>query len=239
MTARPALLAWDAGEVGDRRQDLPVIAGVGRRRVHHERHSVFVHDERVLYARFPAVNGTLSRGIAAAEGSDHDAVDDRQLGLEDADLPEQCEKTHMEIIPRPVLVPSSKPSVSGAARTAEFERHIFQPTTGHQHVPEDVDHGKVRNSWSTALTAYRFLRGKQALQFAKNASGIRAPAILAPSMGHETMTGPCANHVPNEVLSEPITSPMDQETVRMSVDLVEQREFVAVFAAPPKALGST
>ena len=64
-----------------------MIAGVCRRGVDDERHSVPVHDESVLRHHFPPVNKAWANGVAAAESADHDAIDDRQLGFKDAGLP--------------------------------------------------------------------------------------------------------------------------------------------------------
>jgi hypothetical protein len=173
----PATLPGYSGNFGDSRENLPMIAGVRRCRVDDERHADSVHDESVLRAHFPAVSGAWTSGFAAAEGTDHDAVDDRQIGFEDACLPEQSEEVHMEIVPHTGFVPSPQPSVSGAARATTFEWHIFPPAICNEHVPVDLDHGTVRNAWSTALSAYRFLRGKQALQF-------REERIRHPSTDH-------------------------------------------------------
>jgi hypothetical protein len=147
-----------------------------------EQHAVSVHDRSVLRAQFPAVNGAWASGFAAAEGTDHDAVDDRQIGFEDACLPEQSEEVHVEIVPNTGFVPSLQPSVSGAARATKFEWHVFPPATCHQHVPDDLDHGTLRNAWSTALSAYRFLQGKKALQFREER--IRHPSTCHPGSLH-------------------------------------------------------
>ena len=185
MAALPASFAWHSGEIGDSREYLPVITGIRRRGVDDKRHAVSVDDESVLRAQFPAVNRAWTSGVTATESADHDAFDDGQLGFKDACPPEQRQEVHVEIVPHPGFVPSPKSSVSGTARAPKFTWHVFPLAACHQHVPEDLDHGTVRNAWSTALSAYRLLRGKQALQLREERSGIRAPAILAPSMEHE------------------------------------------------------
>lgn len=110
-----------------------------------ERGPVSVRDGSVLCAQFPAVNGAWASGLSATEGTDH-AVDDRQFGREDARLPEQPEELHVEIVAHPGFVPSPPPSVSGLARSTKFEGHVFPPATCHQHVPEHLDDGAVRNA---------------------------------------------------------------------------------------------
>ena len=90
MTAWPASLARDAGEVSDCKQYLSVVAGIRRSGVDDKRHSVSVHDESVLCAQFPAINRAWPSGVAAPESADHDAIDDRQLGFKDAGLPDRA-----------------------------------------------------------------------------------------------------------------------------------------------------
>jgi hypothetical protein len=153
MTAWPAALSGHSGKVGDSREYLPVITGVRWCGVDDERHAVSVHDESVLRAQFPAVNGAWASGFAATEGTNHDAVDDRQIGLEDPCFSEQSEEVHVEIVPQPGFVPSPQPSMSCAARATKFEWHVFPTATGNQHAPEDLDHNAVRNAWSTGLSA--------------------------------------------------------------------------------------
>jgi hypothetical protein len=182
MATWPASLAGHSGEVGDSREYLPVVAGIRWSGVDHERHAVSVHDESVLRAQFSAINGAWASRFAAAEGTDHDAVDDRQFGLEDSRPPEQCEEVHVKIVPHPGFVPSPQTSVSSAARAAEFEWNVFPPATGYQHVPEDFDHGTVRNAWSTALSAHRLLWGKQALKLREER--IRHPSTCHPGSLH-------------------------------------------------------
>ena len=204
MAAWPATLPGRSGKVGDCGEYLSVITGIRRCGVDDERHAVSIHDESVLRAQFPAVNGAWASGLAAAEGTDHDAVDDRQIGFKDACVPEQSEEVHVEIVPHPGFVPSPQPSVSGAARASKFEWHVFPPATCHQHVPKDLDHGTVRTRGRPPSRPTGSSGGSRRSNSANNASSMRAPAILAPSMGHETMKGPCLNHVPNEVWSGPI-----------------------------------
>ena len=84
MTARPASLAKNAWDGGDCRQDLSVIAGVRRSGADDERHSARVHDESLLCTGFRAVNRAGASGVTAAECANHDAVEDRQLGFNDA-----------------------------------------------------------------------------------------------------------------------------------------------------------
>ena len=75
----------------------------------------------------------------------------------------------------------------------------------HLHVPEDLDHGTGGTRGRPPSRPTGSSGGRKHSRSAKNASGIRATAILASSMGHETMKEPSANHVPNKVLSGPIS----------------------------------
>ena len=84
MTARPASLSRNAWDVGDRRHDLGVITGGRRRGADDERDAVPVHDESLLCTGFRAVNRAGASGVTAAECANHDAVEDRQLGFNDA-----------------------------------------------------------------------------------------------------------------------------------------------------------
>ncbi len=88
----------------------------------------------------------------------------------------------MKIVLYPGFVPSPQPSVSCAARATKLEWHVFPPATDRQHVPENLDHGTVRNAWPTAFLAYRLLSGKQALQLREER--IWHPSTCPPSSLH-------------------------------------------------------
>jgi len=182
VAAWPTSLPGDAREVGDCWKDLSVVAGIRRRGVDDERCSVPDNDEGVLRAQLPAVNRAWASGIATTECANRHAIDACQLGFKDAGPPEQREKKHMEVVPHAGFVPSSKTAVSGAARTAEFEWHVFPTAPSHQHVLQDFDHRAVRHSRPAAFRPHGLFRRQQSLQLRKER--IRHPSTCHPGSLH-------------------------------------------------------
>jgi hypothetical protein len=132
MATPPASLAENAWENGDCLHGLPVVDGIRWRGVGEGVRSAYVHDERVLCPRIPAVSRTWAIGIAA-ECTNQEAVEDRQPGLGSAGVLEKCDKVDVKLVPESKLFPSSKSALGGAARTAEFEwrvpeRHLTTST---------------------------------------------------------------------------------------------------------------
>ena len=186
MTARPASLARNACDVGDCRRDLSVIAAVRRRGAGDERGAVPDHDQRLLRSRITAVGRTRAGGVTAAEWANLIAIDDRHLGVKDPGPPKQCEEVSVEIAPLRGIVPSSKLSVSDAARTAEFKGRVSKAKTGHHQVPENFDHRAARNPGSAAFRPHGLLRSRQqGLQLRRERIWHPSTRHSAPSLNRE------------------------------------------------------
>ena len=135
IAAWPASLAGHWGEVGDRWEDLYVVAGVRRRGLHDEWQVVPIRDESVLRDPFPTIKRVWTISVVAAEIEGRNAVGNCHLDFKEAGLPEQCEKMHVGTVSPPSFAPSSKSSVDGAARTAACEWHVLPTAPGRRHLP--------------------------------------------------------------------------------------------------------
>ena len=188
-------------DVAGRLAVLSEIRGVGWRCVDDKRHTVSVHDENVLFLQCPAVDKTWASRFAATERADHDAIDDRQFGFKDAGLPEQRQKDHVEIVPNFGFVPSSKSSVDGAARTREFEEHVFPTTSAHHRRPQASDRCAVLTRGLPLASPIGSSAGSRGSNSAKtHPVSERLPPWLATWIT-QGMEGSVTSQMPNEVVS--------------------------------------
>jgi hypothetical protein len=182
MAVQPTAIANNTWGVIDFLPDLAVIAGIRQRGVGAERNAVSVQEESVLCRQFPAVNWTWAGGGTAAEFANLDAVDDRNLGFENAGLPEQHGKVCVEIVSGSSFDPSSKSVVSGAPRTAELDWRVLPSAFDRECIPGVFGHHAVLPPRAAVLRLYGLLRSQQSLLFREEP--IRHPSACQPGALH-------------------------------------------------------
>lgn len=82
MSTRLSRVATNLREVGNRGQDLFVIARVGRGRTNDQWHDIAINQQREFRARFPAIYGAGLRFLATTKGANLSRVDDRSLQMQ-------------------------------------------------------------------------------------------------------------------------------------------------------------
>lgn len=184
IAAWPDSLSLDSGVIGEDVECLRMANGIRWRSVDNERYSAPTHDESVIRAKLPLANWPWTRGVSAAKGSEHDAVDDRQFGREDASLRKHLEKVHLEIDPRTNPIPPSKSSASSASRSFDVGNHFSPTATGQQNVPVHPATAWLRNTWATVLTAHRPLSSTNGLQSDKER--LRQLSTCRPGLLHRS-----------------------------------------------------
>ena len=99
----------------------------------------------MLRARLAAVYWARPGGLAAAEGPDGDAIEDRRVEVELAGLLEQPEHVQMEAVPDPGLLTGPEPAVGRAAGAAEFLGDVLPAAAAGQDEPDHPDDDPMTN----------------------------------------------------------------------------------------------
>src|SRR5262249_3683185 len=155
----PAPLAPDLWEVEHQGDNLPVVAGVRPRRADGQRRPVPVHQQRVLGALFPAVQGAGAGALAAAEGPDVYGVDDGHVGVELIGLPQQPQQVGVQAVPDAQVLPVPQAAVGSTAGAAQLRGHVLPAAAGDQDEPNDLEGDPMADAWPPALGADGLLGG--------------------------------------------------------------------------------
>lgn len=133
MTARPASLVRDAGEVGDCRQDPSVIAGLHGRGLDDERDAVPVHDERALRAKFPPVKGPVP--VASPSQKAWIMTLSPLADLSSRPPSQRCDKSMWTSFPTRGIV---NVCMSALGASPAFEWRVFPKVASQKQMPMDL-----------------------------------------------------------------------------------------------------
>jgi hypothetical protein len=117
-----------------------------------------IDQERVFAPFFPAIHGAGTCLLPAAEGTHDHRIDDGQVGVELARLPQQTQQVGVELVPAAHLLPEAKAAMGGHAGAAQLWRDVLPAAARGQDEPQDVQDDAMADAWPTAVATDVLLR---------------------------------------------------------------------------------